>query len=541
MQTKTNDQLSERLRTQFHSVDDAVVRFLYDTVGIALPSGVLRFDLEKNQFTASLEVSRNPAQNIAHHGAYWYNLRLNLSTGAIFDGYLPRALADTGFDVAFADSHSPQYGFERKLAEYYARHGEESPFGKGVKVTCVRLIVQTRDYTSALGRWLKPEGIMTGLNRWLKWLGFAPLDTTQFNLLLSAVQAAHEASKYTAEWITEDRLISSVYQQEVSGRDFVSCMSGKPTDFFGLYDHLKSESRLSMVRLKAGDGEYRGRALVWFGENPHDTYLDRIYAPERNGMIAAEVLDALRSFCAANDIRKAVYQRTAELLGLQHIDRFSLRTNADPDDFTALPYVDSLRWWSTDNNKLRNYSGDGFDIEMDHTEGTADGFEGSMEGRTLLANGDVVDEDDAVYIDRRGEYYHIDECVQTYDDCWEHADECIELYNGDFAHRRDTSIVMLYDGEYAHEDDTVCTYDNRCMLTDDATELYDGEYAATFDDDLVKLHDGRYAIRDRDELVELTTGEWAFADDPNIVEDDNGSFSLRAEAEAEAEVDTAAA
>jgi hypothetical protein len=362
-----------------------------------------------------------------------------------------------------------------------------------------------RNYTTGVGStdriatWSAHGRPVATLNRWLKRFSVPTLDTTQGNELLAAIDDVLQEHKACCAWAEGG--IGRFYSAHASTL-YVSCMAGADEDWFGLYDHMQSRGQLKLLNITR-DGGHIGRALVWFGSNPDDKYLDRVYAPPYRDSFEPDVIRAVQEFCREEGIAKTVFEQTAERIGLPHVGGFSIETGANPYDFGYYPYVDSLRYFGHDG-RLRARNSHNC-IVLDRTNGgpNEDEDEDENENYVTLENGDSVLEDDACHSDVfNGWYGRGDATWSDLHDDWIPDDNLVELHDGTYTHDRNYDVHELHDGRCALADDCVKLHDGSYALTDDCVQLHDGSYALT--DDCVQLHDGSYALAD--DCTELDDG-----------------------------------
>ena len=399
------------------------------------------------------------------------------------------------------------------LVGYAARSGIRFPFPRDDK-SGIRFASR---YSHSVccedekARFTDPKRVVSCIQSFLKYTGHDPIDQSVTNPLLAAIAEAHAEEAYHCEFIGDGVSISDVYSNEVKNAlRYVSCMAGAPASYFELYDSLQEDGSLTMIRLKNGRGEFKGRALCWIGSNPDDYYLDRLYVPVANGVQIPDCVGAFQRFCNENGINKAVYSRTAASIGLE-LKNISIELPHEIGYYDSYPYVDSM-YRAYSDGRLRNHSNvsDSYVVaELQHTDGTAQ-FDDDDE-YVLLENGDRCSLEEAVEVD--GRWYHIDDCTRTVNDDYCLTCECEKL-NPLYYNRYD----------YAHQDEVVETYDECIILTGDSVTLYDGRIAHSSEVRTLEDNSGGYALCD--ECEELPDGRWVLASDV-------AKFLAEAEAEAE--------
>jgi hypothetical protein len=321
------------------------------------------------------------------------------------------------------------------------------------------------------------------------------------NVMLSKIPDILDSVKYTCEmW---DGRISEVYSNEREDQ-FGSCMAGESSSYFELYDHLQNKRKLQILVIRNGNGEHCGRALVWYGTNPDDKYLDRIYTRRRNGVKLRDALSAVKEFCDNHDIRKCVNDECANDVGLE-FKRVSISVDADPHEFDEFPYVDSMRYWFSDG-RLRNSSSAAnayLITTMNQTDGTAE-FEDNDDYVTL-ADGSRCHEEDAMYVERYGEYYRSHDVICTIHDDNELMDDCSELDNDFYSNRYGRP-------PYAHDDLITTAHNGECILTQDAVEINGvGTCEYAHSDAVVEMPDGIFLLIEDDRVMQDEYGNYVYA------------------------------
>lgn len=329
-------------------------------------------------------------------------------------------------------------------------------------------------------RFTDPAKVVTCINNFLKYVGFEPMPTIKTNPILAGIESARKLGEYHCEWATDD--VSDIYSNESdSDNYYTSCMAGKPSSYFELYDDLQKAGSLRLIHLLDGAGNRKGRALCWVGNNPADFYLDRLYVPEFSSVQDPLAHTAFEKFCAANNIHKTVYQKTADALGLE-LKSISIELPYSIHNYDYAPYVDSM-YRVCEDGKLRNHSGGGSPVitELHNTDGSIE-----LE----------PEEPEGIFICRHGDTFPEDECIETRDGVWELESECHRLeshyYGYSYAHEVD--CVKTHDGNYILLGDAVDLYDGTCSHTDEVTLLEDGSDLWALTTDCAQLSDGRWVL-----------------------------------------------
>ena len=232
--------------------------------------------------------------------------------------------------------------------------------------------------------------------------------------------------------------IPSIYandnENEVSIPSAVSCMQGKPSNWFEIYTLFNGDNgsdKVKMYTLATQGGVIVARALFWTqGEKK---YLDRIYTSTNIDEVRTEIYNHFfLKVCKAEKVKLGDTLRT---YNARHID---LKTEEIGIFFASNPYIDNLTpsediteldyYPYTDTFKYLNEAGEltqdkeGDSIKhLDSTSGGAD----DVEGATCECCGCDIDDDDstyvededesrchdcAVYVEHDGEYYAVENC-----------------------------------------------------------------------------------------------------------------------------------
>jgi hypothetical protein len=229
---------------------------------------------------------------------------------------------------------------------------------------------------------------------------------------------------------------------------------------------------------------------VWVGENPADSYIDRIYCPSSPSSSDPHptVVQAIADFCKAEGIAKAVYDQTSRLI--PWLTHATLRVKSN-FYFNHYPYVDSLRYLY-DDGWLSTSSSRGYNCRvLDQTDGRYNG-EDDEDDMIYCACGNSYPEDETSYSDSRGDHFHHDDVswVQSSHD-YIPNDDIVEI-NGTAYDRERDDVVYLHDGDYALMDDAVQLHDGDYALCDDAVELPDGDYVLRVD--ATENKDGTWSV-----------------------------------------------
>ena len=337
--------------------------------------------------------------------------------------------------------------------------------------------------------WEGGGSIIATLNKMIKAVVPSPLNdpltTMEGNDLLALMSAKLSGMAIEARWV--EGAISDAYNGE-RRMPYTSCMKGKPTSYFELYDHLQKRGQLRMIEVVPMEGGSRvARALVWSGTNPADHYLDRIYAEEAASSSdpRPDVVAEIARFCEQEGVTKTVFEQTMRLTGLEFVG-LRVDTGASREDFHYYPYADSLSYFYEDGWLSTSSSRNGCYAELCSVEG------GPYWGDNSNEDDDEYDENHVDTVE--GDRMHEDEaCYSDYDD--EHHSEYAVVYSDWHGTWVPTSVaVRTVEGHVTWESD------------DDLVELSGDRYA--FLGTVVKLEgDEGYAHPDEDSADIVKVGD----------------------------------
>jgi hypothetical protein len=515
-----------------HDVPTSALQFAFEGDDMA--------DVSKLRIRCSNLVSRMAYSSYLNNSSYMEDIRMFLHIRMSIFGYpanffIPTKRRSEGGFLGNFPSGAPS--IEDLVAAIRVSYPNKPlPFpedGKGCSNirTSYRRIGGHNDF--GLEDWTPYGRVVATLNAWLKSMHFPETITPHIgNELLAKLAAELRNSTPAVSWY--EGPISRCYEQN-GNAPYPSCMKGRDADWFAMYDHMQDNGQVKLLEVRER-GDHIGRALVWFGSNPDDAYIDRIYAPtsETSSDPRVDVIEAIAAFCKAEGIRKTVYPQTSRLIpDLQRVLKLRIDIGRGYDDFEHFPYCDSMTYLSR-CGWLSTFGYGNDTVGLQSTEGVHEGNEG-----IVLANGERVDENDAVWVSRYDEHHHRDDC--TYSDylgewvldessvhtacgafVWDDCDDLVELRNGDYCLIENT--VSMHDETYVYDNDyrvdLVQLHDDTWAdrNNDDVVQLYDDMWALR--GDAVELHDGTFALDDDDDVVEVDGAHYLSADAPSDDEDD---------------------
>jgi hypothetical protein len=224
-----------------------------------------------------------------------------------------------------------------------------------------------------------------------------------------------------------------------------SCMSDKSSEMFKIYTENPDVVKM-LILVK--DGKLNGRALLW-----NDKWLDRIYGHDH-------IITLFKKYAVErgwNYKAEQSYNNKANWIkpdGTSFSRYFSIDLNTDFDYF---PYIDTF-----------TYGGDGYlsndcgshDYCYESTGG--DRGDGSGDDREWDFYDDCyIDSDNAVYLEDRGEYTHVDNACEDYiTECWILSDNAVHVEDNGYTHVDSIgdNIVQCGTRYYDMDDTFFCEY-----------------------------------------------------------------------------------
>ena len=226
-----------------------------------------------------------------------------------------------------------------------------------------------------------------------------------------------------------------------------SCMRHRSCEnYFDIY--TKNDDKVKMIIALDNENMLIGRAILWHTDS-HGLFCDRIYGTQ----MTIEAIKAYAKKLGAYTKYEQSYSNTAIVSPTGETVDQVITIKLDKGGFDYYPYMDTLKYSEdiSDENEicLNSHSGD---YCLESTDG------GPSNNYVTLHNGERCHEDDAVYIDRYGEYYHCEDTVYSEhhgeDIIYEHS---ISIYDGsDYAWDDCDDFVYVEEEERSfHVDDVV--------------------------------------------------------------------------------------
>lgn len=314
--------------------------------------------------------------------------------------------------------------------------------------------------------------------------------------------------------VCNGEFISEYYNHNANGHDAGgnltgSCMRHVESEYFDIY--VYNPDTVSMAVCLDGHHKVHGRALIW--KTDKGLCMDTIYA-------ADSIKNMFISFAKENGMR----YKSQQSCHWNSFDVFNGVNDNNSQQFTAVlrdcyepdyyPYLDTMQYLCTDTGRISNRN-NGMS-EWRELRCTNGGYDDSSPRVECMLTGDMIDEDDAVYLDYRDHggryregYVHQDRVIDT--DCgYRLEDDSVYISRrGHYALDSELIVYSEYEGDYIHIDDAVCLRDGDWIHCNNAREVSNGDYV--HEDDAVELHDGTW--EEESDTVCLWDGQYALADD----------------------------
>ena len=207
--------------------------------------------------------------------------------------------------------------------------------------------------------------------------------------------------------------------------------------YFDIY--TENDDKIQMIIATNDDNKLLGRAILW-NTDSHGLFCDRIYGTQ----MTIEAIKAYAKKLGAYTKYEQSYSNAQIVSSTGELIDNEIEIKLNTGGFEYYPYMDTLKHTDdiSDENKLVLNSNSG-EYCLESTDG------GPGDNYVTLHCGDRIHEDDARYVDRYGEYYHMDETVYSEyhgeDIIYERS---ITIYNG-----RDYAWDDCDDFKYVDEDE----------------------------------------------------------------------------------------
>ena len=254
-----------------------------------------------------------------------------------------------------------------------------------------------------------------------------------------------------AYWYTGNKIIEGD-SSSLSG----SCMNDSDSSFFDIY--CNNPDVVKMVVL-VKDDRLVGRALLW-----NDKWMDRVYGRDH---IIKMFLDYAKESGYNHKQVQSYSDKTGWVSPSGENFQKDIKIHLDTD-FDYFPYIDTFSYGN--DGWLSNNSSSKYIYEYQTTGGYRDDSEDNRQWDDI--DECYIDNDDAVYIESRGETTHIDNTVyDDYSGDYILSGDAIYVESSNqYVHQDDLSehnIVECDNGNYYDLDDTfMCEYDDTCYNSD---------------------------------------------------------------------------
>ncbi len=300
-----------------------------------------------------------------------------------------------------------------------------------------------------------------------------------FDFKLEVVEGMDIASTYSYKNHSESVNIGSLSN---------SCMKHTECqDYFEIY--TENPDKVKMVRALDNDNKTVARAILWYTDGG-DIFMDRIYGSD----IA---IAKFQSYAKENGWlhkNKQNYHDYRMVNSIGAIVDKELTVTLQNSENRKYPYMDTMKYTDDlngDEIQLCNSSGD---ITLESTEGGP-----HDENMVTLHDGNRVHQEDAVWVESEGDYYHNDDTVyselQDQDILYETA---IELQGDGYVTEDFDDMAMDEDsGDYYHTDELYyseydgCWYHNafECPIKGFISESNTQTFEIEYEDDSTECYD----------------------------------------------------
>jgi len=277
-----------------------------------------------------------------------------------------------------------------------------------------------------------------------------------------------------------------------------SCMRHESCEnYFDIY--TKNDDKIQMIIATNYDNKLIGRAILW-NTDSHGLFCDRIYGTQ----MTIEAVKAYAKKLGAYTKYEQSYSNTKIVSSTGELLNDEIRIKLNKGGFKSYPYMDTLKYTDDINeeNQLYLNSEEG-EYCLDSTDG------GPNDNYVSLHCGDRVHEDEARYIERYGEYYHIDDSVwsqhhgenivyenaisiyENSDYAWDDCDDFRYVEDKEEYYHMNEVIWSEFEGEYLHDFD-------ECVIHG---------YIRTENSKVIVVNDSEYTCHKRVDVEELLENE----------------------------------
>ncbi len=230
--------------------------------------------------------------------------------------------------------------------------------------------------------------------------------------------------------------ISTIYSQTNERLRSMSCMQGKPIEYFKIFEYLPQASLYTLIF----NGECYARCLVWKQNNR--MYIDRIYTYAHNNEISLHIYErfieqihnANKSNLDSTTIQAYNIHQT-NIKGFSNPNIGDLKATKSFNDIHRFPYMDTFIYMNQEGGILSSYEDD-MSHKLDCTNG------GANELHNECPNcGSQMDENEQCY-DEHNDEYICESCAiySDVDNCYYNRSECTYIQGNVNSYVHDTDI-----------------------------------------------------------------------------------------------------
>lgn len=272
-----------------------------------------------------------------------------------------------------------------------------------------------------------------------------------------------------------------------------SCMRHECCEnYFDIY--TKNDDKIQMIIATDYDNKLLGRAILW-NTDSHGLFCDRIYGTQ----MTIEAVKAYAKKLGAYTKYEQSYSNTKIVSSTGQLLDDEIEIKLNKGGFDYYPYMDTLKYTEDINNKNELYlNSEEGEYCLESTDG------GPNNNYVTLHCGDRVHEDDARYICRYGEYYHMDDSVYS------------EYHGEDIVY--ENSIRIYDDTDYAWDDCDDFKYvedeDQYYHINDVVWSNYEDDYLLNYDECVIH----GYIRTENSQVIEVNGTEYTCAESVGVEE-----------------------
>jgi len=294
------------------------------------------------------------------------------------------------------------------------------------------------------------------------------------------------SGSYIRDWY--DGNTYATYNTESLGN---SCMRHNTCqDYFDIY--TENDDKVKMIIALDDENMLIGRAILWDTDS-HGLFCDRIYGTQMT-------IEAIKSYAkklGAYTKYKQSYSDSTIISTTGEAINEDITITLNKGGFQHYPYMDTLKYSDDISNK------DEIVLSSDNGEYCLESTDGGPGDNFVTLNcGERVHEDEARYIHRYGEYYHIDDTVYSEyhnedivydraisidnnnDYAWDDSDDFIYIESADSHYHVDDLVYSDYENIYILNEEAECCVIHGYIHQDNAKTLFVAETEYCMHDDV---------------------------------------------------------